>query len=266
MKMNILDTIVANKRIEVEGLKQTVATSVWESAEGFARKCTSLKNSLLQSPTGIIAEFKRRSPSKGDINATAVPDVVVPGYAKAGASGVSILQDAKFFGGGSQDMIAVRPLTTIPLLYKEFVIDEYQLLMAKGCGADAVLLIAAVLPPDECRRLAREAHRLGLETLLELHSPDETDRIGADIDMVGINNRNLKTFEVDIEASVRLCHSIPDEFVKVSESGLSRPETVVALRREGFRGFLMGENFMKTANPPQALENFIRDVKNFEHS
>ena len=263
--MNILEEIVANKRIEIDQLKARTAPEVWESAAGFARPCVSLKQRLAASDTGIIAEFKRRSPSKGFIKADARVADIVPGYAEAGACGISVLQDAKYFAGGPDDMLAARPLTDIPLLYKEFVVDEYQLTMAKGCGADAVLLIAAVLSPSQCRQLADKAHQLGLETLLELHSPSEVAHIGPDIDIVGINNRNLKTFEVDIQASIRLCHSIPDSFLKISESGLSKPETVVALRREGFRGFLMGENFMKTDNPPLALANFIGEVKRLQN-
>ena len=263
--MNILEEIVANKRIEIDNLKSTVKREFWEQTAEFGHRCVSLKASLAASDTGIIAEFKRRSPSKGFIKADARVADIVPGYAEAGACGISVLQDAKYFAGGSDDMLAARPLTDIPLLYKEFVVDEYQLTMAKGCGADAVLLIAAVLSPSQCRQLADKAHQLGLETLLELHSPSEVAHIGPDIDIVGINNRNLKTFEVDIQASIRLCHSIPDSFLKISESGLSKPETVVALRREGFRGFLMGENFMKTDNPPLALANFIGEVKRLQN-
>lgn len=264
--MNILEEIVANKRIEIDQLKARIAPEFWESEACFARPCVSLKARLAASDTGIIAEFKRRSPSKGFIKADAKVADIVPGYASAGACGVSVLQDAKYFAGGQKDMAEARPLVDIPLLYKEFVVDEYQLLMAKGSGADAVLLIAAVLSPSQCRQLAAEAHRLGLETLLELHSAGEVAHICPDIDIVGINNRNLKTFDVDIQASIKLCHSIPDSFLKISESGISKPETVVALRREGFRGFLMGENFMKTDNPPMALANFIGEVKCLQNS
>ena len=266
MIMNILEEIVANKRIEIDNLKSTVKREFWEQTAEFGHRCVSLKASLAASDTGIIAEFKRRSPSKGDINPAATVASVVPGYAKAGASAVSVLQDEKFFGGGRKYIVEARQLTDIPLLYKEFVIDDYQLLMAKGSGADAVLLIAAILSPDECRRLADKAHQLGLETLLELHSSDETGHICDSIDIVGINNRNLKTFNVDIEASIRLCHSIPDRFLKISESGLSSPEMVVKLRREGFRGFLMGETFMKTDNPPLALNKFIDELRRLQKS
>lgn len=259
--MTILDKIIENKRVEIEELKTQISIEHLIQESGFRHTTISLRNSLASSNTGIIAEFKRKSPSKGYINESAQVSDIIPGYADFGASGISILQDNTFFAGGSTDLIAARPLVNVPLLYKEFIIDEYQIIMAKAYGADAILLIAAVLTVEQCATLAQKAHQLGLETLLELHDPSEINHINNDIDMVGINNRNLKTFEVDIEASIRLCHSIPNEFLKISESGISQPETVVKLRNEGFQGFLMGENFMKTENPPLALKKFIEDIK-----
>ncbi len=263
--MSYLDTIVANKREELKALKVQYNESYWERQPFFSRKCNSMRKSLELSDTGIISEFKRKSPSKGYIKEEADPSVIIPGYEENGASGVSILQDKKFFAGGYEDMLAVRSKVNLPLLFKEFIVDEYQLTMAKGCGADIVLLIASVLSTDECMRLARKAHELGMETLLELHENGETDHIDENIDVVGINNRNLKTFEVDLEASIRLCHEIPDDFLKISESGISMPDTVAMLRKEGFRGFLMGENFMKTENPPLSLKRFIEQVKHLQN-
>ncbi len=263
--MSYLDTIVANKIEELKALKAQYNESYWERQPFFSRKCNSMRKSLELSDTGIISEFKRKSPSKGYIKEEADPSVIIPGYEGNGASGVSILQDKKFFAGGYEDMLAVRSKVNLPLLFKEFIVDEYQLTMAKGCGADIVLLIASVLSTDECMRLARKAHELGMETLLELHENGETDHIDENIDVVGINNRNLKTFEVDLEASIRLCHEIPDDFLKISESGISMPDTVAMLRKEGFRGFLMGENFMKTENPPLSLKRFIEQVKHLQN-
>ncbi len=263
--MSYLDTIVANKIEELKALKAQYNESYWERQPFFSRKCNSMRKSLELSDTGIISEFKRKSPSKGYIKEEADPSVIIPGYEENGASGVSILQDKKFFAGGYEDMLAVRSKVNLPLLFKEFIVDEYQLTMAKGCGADIVLLIASVLSTDECMRLARKTHELGMETLLELHENGETDHIDENIDVVGINNRNLKTFEVDLEASIRLCHEIPDDFLKISESGISMPDTVAMLRKEGFRGFLMGENFMKTENPPLSLKRFIEQVKHLQN-
>lgn len=263
--MSYLDTIVANKREELKVLTAQYNESYWEQQPYFSRKCNSMRKSLELSDTGIISEFKRKSPSKGFIKEDGDPAVIIPGYEENGASGVSILQDRKFFAGGYEDMLAVRSKVNLPLLFKEFIVDEYQLTMAKGCGADIVLLIASVLTTDECKRFAKKAHELGLETLLELHENGESNHIDENIDIVGINNRNLKTFEVNLEASIRLCHEIPNDYLKISESGISQPDTVVRLRKEGFQGFLMGENFMKTENPPLALKQFIEKVKHLQN-
>lgn len=252
-----LEKIVANKRIEIEELKKKISINELKQSHYYNRTCYSLKANLLSSHSGIISEFKRKSPSKGFIKEGAKVSDIVPFYQQSGASGLSILADKDFFAGSPEDIKTARPMVTIPILYKEFIVDEFQIHLAKSCGADVVLLIAAVLSPKEVLQLTQVAHSLGMEVLLELHSEDELAHICPDTDLVGINNRNLKTFVVDLKASIDLCHKIPDTYVKISESGISNPQTVKELRAEGFRGFLMGENFMKTENPAETLKNFI---------
>lgn len=260
--MTILDKIVANKLSELQQMKQELPIEELMQSEYFTRKGISMKQSLANSETGIISEFKRKSPSKGFIKEGAKVADIVPGYEQCGASGISILADKDFFAGGAQDVKEGRTLVkNTPILFKEFLIDEYQLYLAKASGADVVLLIASIMDVDTCHRLAAKAKELDLETLLELYEPEEVSHIHPTVDMVGINNRNLKTFEVDLQSSIRLCHSIPDTYLKVSESGISQPETVKMLRKEGFQGFLMGENFMKTPNPPEALKDFINALR-----
>ena len=219
-----------------------------------------MKRSLASSPYGIISEFKRRSPSKDWINRNADPKLVTPAYQTAGASALSILTDEPFFGGTLCDLKQARPLVTLPILRKDFIISAYQLYQAKLVGADAVLLIAACLSKEECRTLAYEAHQLQLETLLEVHQEEELEYVGDCIDMVGVNNRNLGTFHTTVENSFRLAGLLPHDMLLVSESGISRPETVRQLRDAGFRGFLIGETFMKTADPGAALKAFIRQL------
>ena len=257
--MTILDKIVANKRLELERMKRELPIEVLKQSVYYNRKGLSMRKSLENSATGIISEFKRKSPSKGFIKECAKVADIVPGYEANGASGISILADKDFFAGGADDVKQGRSLLShTPVLFKEFLIDEYQLHLAKSSGADVVLLIASIMDVDTCHRLASKAKELDLEILLELYEPEEVAHIHPTVDMVGINNRNLKTFEVDLKASVALCNSIPDDYLKVSESGISNPETVKMLRSEGFRGFLMGENFMKTENPAQSLGEFIK--------
>ena len=244
--MDILETIIATKREELAG-----ATA----------KKRSLRQALLASESGIIAEFKRKSPSKGWIHADAVPEQVVPAYAAAGAAALSILTDEQYFGGSLDFIRRVRPLVDIPILRKDFIIDPFQLAEAKLAGADAVLLIAACLSRTDCAALLAEAHRLGLEVLLEIHSPEELDYITPDVDVVGVNNRHLGTFVTDVQTSFDLAPLLSqraDGPVFVSESGISDPATVRALREAGFRGFLMGENFMKQPDPGAALGAFIQ--------
>ena len=251
---DILSEIIANKRFEVDLQKQAI--SIEQLQEGISEVPTSrsMKQALASSASGIIAEFKRRSPSKGWIKEEACPEEIVPSYAAAGASALSILTDEKFFGGSLKDIRTARPLVEIPILRKDFIIDEYQLYQAKIVGADAVLLIAAALEPEK-------AHELGLEVLLEIHSSEELIYIDKKIDMVGINNRNLGTFFTDVENSFRLAGQLPQDAVLVSESGISDPEIVNRLRAAGFRGFLIGETFMKTQQPGETLQNFLQAIQ-----
>jgi indole-3-glycerol phosphate synthase len=261
MGKDILADIVANKRIEVESQKRAVPLEELKSRVAGLPKVRSFKEALATSSTGIISEFKRRSPSKGWIAEGAQPEQVVPSYQAAGATALSILTDTNYFGGSMDDVIRVRQLTTLPILRKDFVVDEYQLYQAKLIGADAALLIAADLAKSECDHLTGVAHELGLEVLLEIHSESELEYITPETDVVGVNNRNLGSFHTDVANSFRLAELLPKDKVKVSESGLSKPETVKQLREAGFRGFLMGEAFMKTGAPGDALSEFINALK-----
>jgi indole-3-glycerol phosphate synthase len=256
--MNILETIVAQKRLEVTIQK---GTGLLASMKEQLHDKLSLKETLIQSPTGIIAEFKRKSPSKGWIFPDADAMKIPAGYAKAGATALSILTDESFFGGSITDLQQARSLVKIPVLRKDFIIDSYQIQLAKAAGADVILLIAAALSIDACKLLAKEAYSLGLEVLLEIHEEAELEYIHPNVDIVGINNRNLKTFVTDIETSFRLGEQISDSYVKISESGISNPRTVKELRAAGFRGFLMGEAFMKEKEPDKALAQFIASLK-----
>ena len=240
---DILKEIVAHKHLELEQL---------------CAKKPSLREALLQSETGIIAEFKRRSPSKGWIKEEGRADQIPLSYQQNGAAALSILTDEHYFGG-SDDFIrtARQSGVNLPILYKNFVIDEAQLYAAALCGASAVLLIAACLSKSECKRLLDKAHALGLEVLLEMHSEPELEYAELEPDLCGINNRNLGSFVTDVDNSFRLAELLPKDAVKVSESGISNPDTVRALRQAGFRGFLIGENFMKAADPGLALNEFI---------
>ncbi len=262
MTRDILEDIVAHKRIEVARQKEEVPPRELHarverlmSAEPPRR---SMRRALAESPCGIIAEFKRKSPSKGWIHAEAKPIDVVPLYALNGASALSILTDGEYFGGSMDYVREVRPHVSLPILRKDFIVDEYQLFQAKEIGADAVLLIAADLTLGECHQLARTAHELGLETLLEIHSPKELDYVDCDaVDMVGVNNRNLGTFHTDVQNSFRLAPLLPEDMLRVSESGISDPSTIRLLRGAGFRGFLIGECFMREDDPGEALSKFV---------
>jgi len=258
---NILDKILASKAIEVASRKLSIPVSTLEKAPTFSRKCLSMKQSLLKSESGIISEFKRKSPSFDWIHEDADVVDVTSGFSAAGASGISILTDLKYFGGTPMDLMAARPFISCPVLRKDFVIDEYQLYEAKAIGADVILLIAAALTVEKTLELARKAHELGLEVLLEVHNAEEIDHANDFVDMLAVNNRNLKTFEQSIQTSFDLAALIPDKFVKVSESGISKTETVKELRKIGYKGFLMGENFMKEENPAEALRNFIVNLQ-----
>ena len=241
-------------------LQQIIATK-HEELQVFCAKKPSLREALLQSETGIIAEFKRRSPSKGWIKEDGRPDVIPLSYQQNGAAALSILTDENYFGGCDDFIRQARQSgVTLPILYKNFVIDEAQLYAAALCGASAVLLIAACLSKADCKRLLDKAHTLGLEVLLEMHSEPELEYADLGPDLCGINNRNLGSFVTDVENSFRLAELLPEDAVKVSESGISNPDTVRALRQAGFRGFLIGENFMKTPDPGQALNEFISQL------
>lgn len=257
---DILSEIIANKRFEVDLQKQTISMEQLQEGICDAPASRSMKQALASSASGIIAEFKRRSPSKGWIKQEALPEEIIPSYVEAGATALSILTDEKFFGGSLKDIRTARPLVEIPILRKDFIIDEYQLYQAKIVGADAVLLIAAALERERCNELAEQAHELGLEVLLEIHSSDKLAYIDKKIDMVGINNRNLGTFFTDVENSFRLAGQLPQDAVLVSESGISDPEIVKRLRLAGFRGFLIGETFMKTQQPGETLQNFLQAI------
>jgi indole-3-glycerol phosphate synthase len=259
--MNILEAIIARKKIEVEERKASTPVGVLRQSELYARPRISLKQFLLdESRTGIIAEFKRRSPSKGSINENADVVEVTTAYANNGASALSVLTDELFFGGSTDDLIKAR-INQIPILRKDFMIDEYQIEEAKAMGADVILLIAACLTPDEVKRLAAYAKELGLEVLLELHAEDELEHICDETEIIGINNRDLKTFTVDIERSLRMAEQIPVDKIKVAESGISSAENILLFKEHGFKGFLIGENFMKEENPGKAFEKFISGLK-----
>lgn len=257
--MNILEKIVAYKRGEVARRKEAIPFAELESSAFFERETFSLKAFVRdEKRTGIIAEFKRKSPSKGIINASADPAVVSKGYAVAGASGLSVLTDVEFFGGNNADLTVVRERNDLPVLRKDFTVDEFQIVEAKAIGADAILLIAAVLTPDVSKRLAALAHSLKLEVLMEVHDEQELHaNLDVGADLIGVNNRNLKTFEVSTDVSKRLAPEIPDDIVKVSESGISSVDTIVDLKSHGFEGFLIGENFMKESDPVKAASDFM---------
>ncbi len=260
--MNILDRIIADKKNEVALRKSLFPISYWEASPLFDRPLNRLSARLRSSHSGIIAEHKRRSPSKQTINTKLSVSEVVQGYDKAGACGLSILTDQKYFGGSLEDLNLARATTTLPLLRKEFIIDEYQLIEAKAQGADLILLIAAVLSREEIRTLSSVAQKLDLEVLLEIHNQEELEKsIMPSIDLLGVNNRNLKTFEVSLETSRALAPLIPDEFVKVSESGLSDIQSIKTLQSIGYQGFLVGENFMKTTQPGTAAQEFISQLE-----
>ncbi|WP_309613278.1 indole-3-glycerol phosphate synthase TrpC [Flavobacterium sp.] len=260
--MNILDQIIARKKKEVALKKSMVSVAQLENSDLFNSKTNSLNKSIVNSPFGIIAEHKRRSPSKATINNSFSVEEVVKGYENAGASGISVLTDMQYFGGSLEDLLLARASVGIPLLRKEFIVDEYQLLEAKAFGADAILLIAAVLSKQEIKQLSEFAQSLALEVLLEVHNQEELGKsIMPSLDLIGVNNRNLKTFEVSLQNSIDLVNLIPSDFVKVSESGITSAEDIKLLRSHGFNGFLIGENFMKTDNPRKSLEQFINQLK-----
>lgn len=255
--MNILDKIMARKREEVAARKGSAPVETLREKPLFAKPALSAKAFLLHpQKTGIIAEYKRQSPSRGVINDRAGVEEVTRGYSEAGASVISVLTDGPFFGGALSDLEAAAAAVAVPLLRKDFVLDEYQLFEAKACGASLILLIAACLPVGRVAELAGAARELGLEVLLEIHHEEELGHIVAGVDLVGVNNRDLKTFTVSLETSARLAPGIPDEKVKISESGIYSTDDIRYLRGLGYRGFLIGENFMRSENPGKAFKSF----------
>lgn len=259
--MNILDSIIAHKREELLVRKMMVSEKELMQSLYFDRACLSLCNNLLlPSATGIIAEFKRKSPSKGFINQHADVVAITKAYSDFGASGLSVLTDHEFFGGNTEDLVNARQLE-IPILRKDFIIDPYQVLATKAMGADVILLIAACLSPAEVKSLAIKSKELGLEVLLELHDEEELDHICDEVDLVGINNRNLKTFEVDINRSIKLAEKIPAQKIKIAESGISSVETIRLFKDAGFKGFLIGENFMKEKDTAGAFDHFVQKLQ-----
>ena len=257
--MNILDQIIEDKRGEVAAAKSIRSLNELQNSEFFERETFSLKKSLTER-SGIIAEFKRQSPSKGIINDHSAVLDVARSYEKSGASGISILTDHHFFGGSSSDILSVRNEITIPILRKDFMIDEYQFYEAKALGADVVLLIAACLTPSQVQEFTDLSHSLGLEVLLEIHTEEELAHFNSNIDLVGINNRNLKDFKVDLQHSVTLKNQLPAGILTVAESGIYSVEDFKFLKQKGFDGFLMGEYFMKNENPGKVFQEFISKI------
>lgn len=260
--MTILDEINYNKRLEVKAAKAAVPLTELMKYPAYNKPVPSLKEFLLSpDKTGIIAEHKRQSPSKGIINSNVILEDVVKGYETGGASAVSVLTNSKYFGGTLADLKATTALLHIPVLRKDFIIDEYQIHEAKAYGAAIILLIAASLTTVEIDIFAKLTRELGMEVLFEIHNEEELAKISTHVDVVGVNNRDLKTFRVDIQQSVKLAKLIPEKFIKISESGISNPETVKMLKTHGYQGFLMGENFMKEANPGEAFRIFTEQLK-----
>lgn len=264
---DILDDIMEYKKIEVEQQKQNLPPAELYrrveqmKADASLRPRRSMSRALASSDTGIIAEFKRRSPSKGWINESASLERIAGGYALNGASALSVLTDERYFGGNLDFLRTVASMVDVPVLRKDFIIDEYQLFQAYEAGADAVLLIASCLSRESCMALASKAHELGMEVLLEIHSADELGHLDCSADMVGVNNRNLGTFHTDVNNSFALAELLPKDSVLVSESGISDPKTICRLQDAGYSGFLIGETFMKTADPAENLLRFVDEIR-----
>ena len=263
--MNILEEIIERKKSEISQAKNSVSVKELESSAFYNRKTLSLTKFLLDdSRSGIIAEFKRKSPSKGIFNATAKPEVITRSFTRYGASGLSVLTDEYFFAGSKDDLVKAR-INEVPILRKDFIIDEYQLIEAKSIGADVILLIAACLNPARVEELASFAKSLGLEVLLEIHEEKELGHISRSVDIVGVNNRDLKTFKVDINRSLELSQQIDDDKLKISESGISDIASILLLKEHGYKGFLIGETFMKEPDPSIAFASFVEKLKLAQH-
>ena len=260
--MSILETIVAHKKKEVESCKKLIGLNDLKKQEYFSRQTYSFTESLCASDkTGIVAEFKRKSPSKGIINNRVQVEEITAGYARAGASALSVLTDFNFFGGSADDLLKARKVNTIPILRKEFIIDIYQVMESKAMGADAILLIAAIINKKQARELGKAAHEMGLQVLMEFHDEKELDIINEYVDVAGINNRNLNTFVVSLQVSVDMAPKLPQGMMKISESGIAAPDDIVFLSKHGYNGFLIGENFMKTSDPAMAFTSFAEALK-----
>ncbi len=259
--MNILQKIVEQKRLEIATAQKVTTIESLKEMPLFYRPTISMSQRIMEKgSSGIIAEFKRHSPSKKWINQNADPVEVVKAYAEAGVAGSSVLTDEQFFKGSLDDLVRVREAVDIPILRKDFIVDPYQIYEAKANGADVILLIASILTPCEVSSLADIAHQIGLEVLLELHDEAELGHVNSEIEMIGINNRNLNTFEVDIEQSARMVAKLDVKYIKIAESGIDSPETISYFREFGFNGFLIGENFMKTSDPGLACKKFIQSI------
>ncbi len=260
--MTILEKIITSKIKEVNTLKKLYSYKELEKRFFFSRKTKSLKRRLELSNHGIIAEHKRKSPSKSVINSVVKLDEVILGYDMANVCGISVLTDEKHFGGSINDLVKARELTEIPIIRKEFIIDEFQILEAKASGADVVLLIAACLNDNQIKNLSEFAKGLNLEVLVEIHNNKELEKcLLNSVDIIGVNNRNLKTFKVDIENSINLSKLIPEKFLKISESGISSAKEISILREHGFKGFLIGETFMKDKNPGKEVLKMINEIR-----
>jgi len=260
--MSILNTITAQKKADIELRKKVISEQELQKKSFFNRVTYSFKDFIADNTkTGIITEFKRKSPSKGIINGTADILETAKGYESAGASAISILTDTEFFGGSEEDILKVREYISVPILRKDFIIDEYQVYESKAMGADVILLIAAVLDEKKAFNLAKLAGSLQLQVLMEFHDIKELELLNEYVDVAGINNRNLNTFEVSLEHSVKLASMLPSGLLKIAESGISGPGDVLSLRKHGFHGFLIGEYFMKHSHPASAFASFAKSLK-----
>jgi indole-3-glycerol phosphate synthase len=260
--MNILDEIIAYKKTEVKGRRSEVPFRKLEQSDYFVRDVLRLTDFLAdKAKTSIIAEFKKRSPTRGIINENVTPEEVARGYEEAGASGISVLTDLQFFGGKSKDLISARNVTSVPLLRKDFIVDEYQVVESRAIGADVILLIAACLPGQQLKNLARTAKSLELQVIMEIHRLSELSSINEFVDIVGVNNRNLETFKTDVNTSAELIRHIPSGFFKISESGIDHTEDIKRLKESGYNGFLIGELFMKEKDPVKAFSEFVKELQ-----
>ena len=260
--MTILEKIIETKKKELDIVKKTISIEELKKLSDFERKSISLVDRLKNSSHGIIAEHKRKSPSKSIINDSISINEIITGYNNVNVCGISVLTDKDYFGGSLNDLRNARKLTNIPILRKEFIIDEYQIIEAKANGADVILLIAACLEKDQIKSFSSLAKEIGLEVLIEIHDENELKKCLTDtIDIIGVNNRNLKTFEVDINTSIKLSNMIPENYLTISESGISNYDEIIKLRKNGFKGFLIGELFMKNNNPGKEVLNLIQNIR-----